>query len=165
MLLRDSTNAWWDDRSTAAVERRDDILAASLAAALERTIRDHGEPDAGGWSWGGVRHTRIAHVLGIPSFSETRVPNRGGRGTLSPLYGDGRHGASWRMVVEMAPEVRAWGVYPGGQSGNPASARYADLIPRWSAGRLDTLRIPRAAADLRAEQVTAVLTLRPAEKP
>src|SRR6476661_288629 len=34
-LLADSASSWWDDRSTPAVEHRDDILAASLVAALE----------------------------------------------------------------------------------------------------------------------------------
>ncbi len=31
---------------------------------------------------------------------------------------------SWRMVVELGAEIRAWGNYPGGQSGNPGSKFY-----------------------------------------
>jgi len=42
---------------------------------------------------------------------------------------------SWRLVVEMGPEVRAWGNYPGGQSGNPGSSAYADRVVDWAAGR------------------------------
>ncbi|MFO7733125.1 MAG: penicillin acylase family protein, partial [Candidatus Aminicenantes bacterium] len=42
---------------------------------------------------------------------------------------------SWRMVVELGPEVRAWGSYPGGQSGHPGSLRYDDLVDDWAAGR------------------------------
>jgi penicillin amidase len=60
------------------------------------------------------------------------------------------------MVVELGPEVHAWGNYPGGQSGNPASARYDDRLPRWIAGELDSLRFPRAPAEVHAR---AALTL------
>jgi acyl-homoserine lactone acylase PvdQ len=38
--------------------------------------------------------------------------------------------------------VRAWGTYPGGQSGNPASSRYLDRLSLWADGRLDTLFVP-----------------------
>ena len=29
------------------------------------------------------------------------------------------HGPSWRMIVEMSKPPKAFGIYPGGQSGNP----------------------------------------------
>ena len=49
--------------------------------------------------------------------------------TLSPLSGDGSEGASWRMVVELGPTVRAWSIYPGGPSNitlcPPAATRSA----------------------------------------
>jgi penicillin amidase len=66
------------------------------------------------------------------------------------------------MVVELGPEVRGFGVYPGGQSGNPASPRYQDRLPRWLNGDLDTLRFPRSATDLQPAQTRATLTLTPA---
>ena len=55
-------------------------------------------------------------------------------------------------MVELGPDVRAWGTYPGGQSGNPASSRYVDRIRAWSNGELDTLFVPGtvAAAQARA---------------
>ena len=50
--------------------------------------------------------------------------------------------AGFDRLVELGPQVRAWGTYPGGQSGNPASARYDDRIRQWSEGQLDTLLVP-----------------------
>ena len=44
------------------------------------------------------------------------------------------HGPSWRMVVQMGKEIEAYGIYPGGQSGNPGSPHYADYIQDWAAG-------------------------------
>ena len=161
-LLSDSASVWWDRRGTPAVERRDQIVALSLASALASTIAEHGEPAAGGWRWGSIRTANIGHLLRIPDWSANDVPVQGGPSTLSPISGNGSFGPSWRMVVELAPEVRAWGIYPGGQSGNPASSRYRDRVRRWSNGRLDTLRMPRTAGDLK--HVRSRLTLSPRDE-
>ena len=149
-LLRDSNSVWWDDRRTTdIVENRDAILTASMVAAHDSLVRRYGERSAGGWRWGTVGATRIMHLLGIPAFSELGIPVQGGPATLNPSSVAG-HGPSWRMVVELADSVRAWGTYPGGQSGNPVSPRYRDRIRLWQQGALDTLFAPRDTATLRA---------------
>ena len=149
-LLRDSASAWWDDRRTTdVVEDRDALLAAALEAAQDSLVRRYGPRSTGGWRWGRVGATRIMHILGIPAFSEQKIAVQGGPGTLNPSSAGG-HGPSWRMVVELGDSVRAWGTYPGGQSGNPASPRYRDRIPLWREGRLDTLFAPHDTTALRA---------------
>jgi penicillin amidase len=65
------------------------------------------------------------------------------------------------MVVEMGPAVHGWGIYPGGQSGNPASSRYLDRLAAWSDGQLDTLLFPVSATTLGAAAVSE-LGLEPA---
>jgi len=45
------------------------------------------------------------------------------------------HGPSWRMVVHLTDEIEAYGLYPGGQSGNPGSAYYDSFIDYWAAGK------------------------------
>ncbi|HET7457868.1 MAG TPA: penicillin acylase family protein [Gemmatimonadaceae bacterium] len=162
-LLADSASAWWDDRRTPGVhETRDDILTASLVAALAAVKRERGAPDGDGWLWRNVQHANIYHLLRLESFSRLGLPVQGGTATLNPSSGLGTQGASWRMVVELGPEVHAWGTYPGGQSGNPASPRYDDRLQRWLAGELDSLRVPRDARGLDAAHTSAVLTLTPA---
>jgi penicillin amidase len=52
------------------------------------------------------------------------------------------------MVVELGDSIRAWGTYPGGQSGNPISRRYRDRLPLWRRGALDTLFAPRDTSSL-----------------
>lgn len=42
------------------------------------------------------------------------------------------NGPSWRMVVELGDEINAWGVYPGGQSGNPADPFYDNMVNQWA---------------------------------
>jgi penicillin G amidase len=152
-LLADSAGAWWDDRRTRdVVETRDAILAASLVAGYRRAREAYGDPAAGGWRWERVRHQNIYHLLRFPTLSALELPVQGGPGLLNPSDGSGTHGSSWRMVVQLGPEVRAWGVYPGGQSGNPVSRWYADRLPAWIAGRLDPLPFPRSPDDLPPER-------------
>ena len=45
------------------------------------------------------------------------------------------HGPSWRMIVHMTDYTEAYGVYPGGQSGNPGSKFYDNFIDSWVAGK------------------------------
>jgi penicillin amidase len=52
------------------------------------------------------------------------------------------------MVVELGTPIRAWATYPGGQSGNPFSARYDDRLTEWQQGRLAALHLPTSWADL-----------------
>jgi penicillin amidase len=161
-LLRHPTSPWWDDRRTPeAVEGRDDILVASLAAAYAEALERHGEPAGGGWRWDRIRHANIYHLLNIESLSALELPIQGGPGSLNPSSGRGTHGASWRMVVELGPEVRAWSIYPGGQSGNPASRRYDDRIDAWVNGELEPVLFPRSPDELPADRVMSRLTLEP----
>ncbi len=160
-LLSDSASAWWDDHATPQVERRDDILAASLVAAMESTRQRYGDPAGEGWRWDHVRFANINHLLRLPALSVRDLPVQGGTATLNPFAGSGTHGPSWRMVVELGDEVRAWATYPGGQSGNPVSERYRDRIPQWAKGELDSVRLPRTPSALSSAQRRATLTLSP----
>jgi penicillin G amidase len=47
----------------------------------------------------------------------------------------GSHGPSWRMVVQLTNETEAYGVYPGGQSGNPGSKYYDNMVDYWVKGK------------------------------
>ena len=160
-LLQDPNSVWWDDRSTKNVrEDRDAILRASLGAAYTRVVKQYGEPGPS-WRWQRVRVANIQHLLRLPALSRMGIPMQAGPGTLSPSGSDGTHGASWRMVVELGDSVRAWGTYPGGQSGNPVSRRYDDRLHQWAAGELDTLRFPHRAVELTGHTLTSTLTLMP----
>ena len=150
-LLDDPANPWWDVAATSLVERRDDVLAEALAQGYQATVRDHGPPQFGGWRWSAVHRIGVWHLLRLPALSRLDLDVDGGPSTISPSSTTGgSEGASWRMVVELGPEVRAWGIYPGGQSGNPASRRYDDRIDAWKAGALDELRFPRTPDEVAA---------------
>jgi len=159
-LLEDPTNLWWDDRRTAnRVERRDDILAEALRAGYDQAVSDYGAPEDGGWRWSAVHRIDLWHVLHLAGLSRLGIPVTGGPSTISPSsVSGGGEGASWRMVVELGAEVRGWGTYPGGQSGNPASPHYADRVGQWTRGELTPLRFPHRPAEV---VPTTELLLRP----
>lgn len=162
VLLQDSLSAWWDLRATPEIEHRDATLRLALAMGLDTVIAARGEPGNDRWRWDNVRFANIDHLLGLPAYSRRGIPVQGGSATLWPSTGDGRHGPSWRMVVEMSSPRKAWATYPGGQSGNPASVRYDDRLASWAEGKLDTLRVPSAPHQLTDAQRRAFLTLTPA---
>lgn len=160
-LMADSTSIWWDDRRTPMRETRDDIIAQSLITALNRLTVRLGHPGDNRWRWDEVRFANINHLLRLPAFSALKIPVQSGPGTLAPSSGTGSHGPSWRMVVDLGPEIRAWTTYPGGQSGNPLSDHYRDRIDEWTRGELEPVRFPTAPNRLLPAQTSATLTLRP----
>ena len=60
------------------------------------------------------------------------------------------NGPSWRMVVELGPEPKAYGLYPGGQSGNPASPLYMNMLAKWEKGELNELIYLKSAEEKNA---------------
>jgi penicillin amidase len=65
------------------------------------------------------------------------LPVGGGTNCISAVKSD--HGPSWRMVVSLKPQTEAYGIYPGGQSGNPGSKYYDDYINKWVEGKYNIL--------------------------
>lgn len=84
-------------------------------------------------TWSTYKSTSIQHLVpSLTPFGYQRVYTGGGVGMVNAT--GSRHGASWRMVVELGDGIRAFGIYPGGQSGNPGSKFYGNFIKKWSQG-------------------------------
>jgi penicillin G amidase len=100
-------------------------------------------PDPGSWTWGTI-HTRVLDNLAqIPGLSYGPRADRGD--VFTPLAAGGfpsTHGPSWRMVVDWGTHTFV-GIYPGGQSENPASNWYLNRVDAWWSG----LYAPMLTAD------------------
>jgi penicillin amidase len=130
---------WWDDTKTPAKESMSDIVMKSLQANLDTLVKQHG-PQGPEWAWYKHKQTGVRHLIpGMDALSRLNIPIGGG-GTIVNATTT-KTGPSWRLVVELSKEgkPRAYGVYPGGQSGNPGSSHYDDLIDTWAKGELKPL--------------------------
>ncbi|UZD23025.1 penicillin acylase family protein [Algoriphagus halophytocola] len=100
--------------------------------ALIREMKQWEEKE-GDLTWANYKKTTIQHLVPqFTSFSQANVYTGGGAGMLNAT--SSRHGASWRMVVELGEDINAFGIYPGGQSGNPGSKYYNNFIGKWANG-------------------------------
>ena len=88
--------------------------------------------------WAEYKDSYIGHLL--PPLTALSIPVKTG-GNHDIVNAHSRtHGPSWRMVVSLEPSgIKTWATYPGGQSGNPGSAHYSDLLPRWVKGEYFSL--------------------------
>lgn len=157
-LMSDSSSVWWDDKRTATRETQGNVVAQSLRSAFTTAKKRYGAAGTAKWEWGAIRQANIRHLLRIPGLSRSGIPIQSGPSTISPSDANGYHGPSWRMVVELGPQVRAWGIYPGGQSGNPSSRLYDDRISKWAAGKHDEILFPRTPGDLPRGRVASRFT-------
>jgi penicillin amidase len=90
--------------------------------------------DPSTWTWGRV-HTRVLENLAqIDGLNYGPRAERGDANTpLAAPDFPSAHGPSWRMVVDWGAGTFQ-GIYPGGQSENPASAWYSDRADTWFKG-------------------------------
>jgi penicillin amidase len=133
LILDHPDSGFFDDRTTPGKESMADIAGAAFRAAITELQAECGPPGKS-WTWGAWRHAGIGHLGRIPGFGREKLPMNGGGNAIN-ASGPG-FGPSWRMVVEMGPEVKAWGILPGGASGNPGSRYYDIGVDDWVAGRI-----------------------------
>jgi penicillin amidase len=147
-LLRDSAFAFIDDRNTPAVE----TLPALVTQSYKKAVAGLAELElANRLSWSKYKDVSIYHLLrtAVVPFARKGLPVGGWGNTVNAITTT--HGPSWRMVIHLSPDTEAYGIYPGGQSGNPGSRFYDNFVDDWSTGRYYTLWMMRAedAADKR----------------
>ncbi|MCP4708164.1 MAG: penicillin acylase family protein, partial [Planctomycetes bacterium] len=97
------------------------------------------------WQWGRTRGTNIMHLGRIPGLGRMNLATNGNYATINATTE--AHGPTWRMVVEMEEAPVGWGIYPGGQSGNPGSRFYDNFTDDWLAGKYYELLYLRSAGD------------------
>lgn len=121
---------FFDDINTPNVETlQDDVTAAfKMATAVIRQADEKGKME-----WAKYKDTHVEHLARLDAFSRLHLPIGGGTNTINAA--EAQHGPSWRMIVSLTPETEAYGVYPGGESGNPGSKFFDQFIDTWAAGK------------------------------
>ena len=84
-------------------------------------------------TWADYKGTSVQHLLfTLKPFGRFNIPIGGGKNIVNACAN--RWGPSWRMIVSMESDIKAYAVYPGGQSGNPGSRFYDNFLDKWAAG-------------------------------
>lgn len=145
LMQHESESHWFDNIKTPVRETMADILTQSFQMACDTLAKKYGDVGQS-WAWGPHKATAIRHLLpGVDAFSALNVQIGGGSGIVNAT--SERAGPSWRMVVSLGKQPKAYGIYPGGQSGNPGNPHYLDMLETWRTGQLEELLYLHAAQE------------------
>lgn len=161
-LVREQPEGWF--------ERPWPQEIADALATVIRTLREHYGNDPNQWSWGRIRPLTLRHSVGerapldrvfnLGPFAWGGDANTLGQAAADPLdpTDNPLMIASLRMVVDVGNWDENRFAMPGGQSGNPLSLHYDDLLPFWQHGE----GVPIAWSPTKMDQaIQSVLRLVP----
>ncbi|SMC98962.1 penicillin acylase family protein [Pedobacter nyackensis] len=151
LILKEPNSKWLDNINTPARETLADLVNEAFKFSCDSLERKYG-PIGKSWAWANLKHTNIPHMAKIPGFGSKLLVTGGGKMTINAL-GES-NGPSWRMVVELGKTPKGHGVFPGGQSGNPGSRFYDDMIDTWSHGKLYDLFYMQSVDDKSAKIIS-----------
>jgi penicillin amidase len=152
---------FFDVQSTSAKETAHELVRQAFSAGvkdIEKWKTEKGlDP-----KWADFKGSFIGHLL--PPMRALSIPVRTG-GNHDIVNAHSRtHGPSWRMVVSLEKTgVKTWATYPGGQSGNPGSAHYSDMLDRWTKGQYFTMLFLHSA-DEKTNRILSATQLNPEKK-
>ncbi|WP_293299714.1 penicillin acylase family protein [Pedobacter sp. UBA4863] len=133
LIQKDPNSKWFDNVKTSKKESLADLVNSSFKYACDSLERKYG-PIGEEWQWGNFKNSNVPHLAKIPGFGSKKLLIGGSKSTVNALSQS--NGPSWRMVIELGKTPKGHGVYPGGQSGNPGSPFYDNMIDTWAAGKL-----------------------------
>jgi penicillin amidase len=155
----------------AEPQQKTESCAGLLASALETALAELGRAygfELRRWEWGRAHIARFANpvfdrIALLRDWLQIEVRTAGGFDTvnrgLTTIRDDAhpyeqRFGAGLRIITDLASPIDSRMIAVPGQSGNPLSPHFSDLVERWR--RFDWLIPGRAAA-------VATLTLEPSQ--
>jgi penicillin amidase len=130
------------------------VLAQSLDAAVADARKLLGD-DTSRWRWGTLHTITLRHPLANTPAREAAFNlgpvERGGDGyvpnSTSGSGYDQTNGASYRHILDMADWDRSVFTSTPGQSGQPGSPHYGDLLPLWANHEYAPLAFSREAVE------------------
>ena len=134
---------WCEDAGAEATANCLPQLSAALDEALAELRQRYGD-DMNSWQWGRAHQAQFTNqvwakvpliggliALGIPADGGYDTINRG----ATPVAGDepyaDTHGSTLRMIVDLSDIAASRFMITPGQSGNPLSSHYGDLMQPW----------------------------------
>jgi penicillin amidase len=149
-------NPFFDILATTDRENAKAVLIKSFRQ-MATEMAEIMESDQKGVEWSNFNETYVPHLIRqLKPFGAYNIVSGGNHDIINATSGN--NGPSWRMVVELDPEGPiAFGVYPGGQSGNPGSTFYDNFIESWALGNYLTLQLSHSAEEVETPLVKQTL--------
>jgi len=160
-LAEKPDDPWWDDVTTPQRETRDDILRRAYAEALDDLGRHYGDLHTI-WEWDTLHAAEFQHPLGgaLPlSWLLDRTVKLGGAAPFDPAHPADSVNPYASVLISSLQIGDGKFALAGGQSGNPFSSHYADLLMLWARRELVPLQDAARPQDLK--DVEGVLVLVP----
>lgn len=151
LIQKEPNSKWFDNVNTKKIESLGDLVQESFAFTCDSLERKFGSIGKN-WAWGNVKGSNVPHLAKIPGFGSKKLLIGGSKSTVNAL--SETNGPSWRMVIELGKMPKGHGVYPGGQSGNPGSPYYDNMIDTWAQGKLYDLFYMQSANDNSAKIIS-----------
>ncbi|HLT73233.1 MAG TPA: penicillin acylase family protein [Cyclobacteriaceae bacterium] len=146
LMKENSAREFYDIQHTEGQESLQDVIRNSFAVSVA-SIQDWMEArKLDKVRWADYKDTYVRHLARLEPLG-FHVQHGGNANAVnaSSKY----HGPSWRMVVSLEKTgIKAYGVYPGGQSGNPGSFHYSDMLDSWANGKYFSLAFPKRIEDM-----------------
>ncbi|MGE0132601.1 MAG: penicillin acylase family protein [Blastocatellales bacterium] len=163
--LKNPSSRWFGGEDVRA--GRDAVLLTSLEEAA-KDARERLGNDPSRWRWGGLHVARFTHTLSINAerqalFDLPSVERGGDGNTVNSTSGPSfrqTHGASFREILDVSDWDRSVATSVPGQSGQPESKHYGDLLPLWADGKYFPLLYSKQKVEAMAK---GRLTLEPAK--
>ena len=132
ILKRDSAMKFIDNINTPQVETINDEVTLALKKA---TVALSEREKEGRLEWAKYKRPAVYHLLkeSLLGFARQDLPVGGAGNIINAVTHS--HGPSWRMIVQLTSPTEAYGVYPGGESGNPGSVYYDNYLDNWVNGK------------------------------
>ncbi|MCS6979534.1 MAG: penicillin acylase family protein [Flavobacteriales bacterium] len=146
-LQKFKDHPWYDVDSTPnKKESREDVIRMAFQA-MKKRVKDWSEKHPGKKPlWYLVKNTSLKHLLpALEAFGISGLRIGGGRHIVNAC--GPRWGPSWRMIVSLEDPVWAYGIFPGGPSGNPGSPWYTSSAEDWAAGRYYKITLTQSPED------------------
>jgi penicillin amidase len=141
------------------------VMRAAFAAAVAGLGNTLGGGPAS-WTWGKLHTTAFPSLTGAAALGYGPRPAGGDIWTIDEAEGglNSEAGPNWRMIAGWSSigVPVAQGIYPGGQSENPASPWYSNLVSDWLAGGYLPMPAVSAASAARTTSATGATFAPPA---
>lgn len=130
--LHDKTNAAFSLPDGTKRSASDVMLQAFHETVAQLSTQLDTQPND--WAWGRLHTREFTSLVQIPALGYGPLPSGGDNWTVDAADSSDGYlstaGPSWRFIMDWGSH-QGEGVYPGGQSENPLSSWYENLIPAW----------------------------------